>query len=613
MAATEIPFDRFAQFRRYFGLGFHPKGDILYTSDVTGQYNLWRQPVAAGGVPGYPRLLTAFTDRVVRDFYCAEDGKSVFYSADKNGDEYYQIFRLWFDRGVTETITDAPTVQHFLAPGAILASNGEFLYADNGRTAAEVDVVVHNLRSGKTSRPFPTGNIWAVPRFDPARRRIAAVQFISNQEQHTHILDRRRGSTEEILPHSGDGSVVPIDFTRDGRGIFLLSDVDAEFKRLLLHFPSTGKTHVLAAHQGDIEQVSHAPRSRTLAYAVNLGGYHEVYAGRAGGRFRRVAIPEGAVPPGIWGVQFDLSPNGRFAATLWGNGTAPPEILWIPLAGGSPRYVTDGMVGGVPGAPLAPPRLVRIEGPGGRTIPAWYYIPKPRPKGPVAAVLSIHGGPNMQERPAWSSSGLYQFLNSRGIAVLAPNVRGSSGYGRAYEEEIHRDWGGGDLEDFRACAEWLKHRPEIDAGRLAVFGGSFGGFASLSCLTRLPEYWKVGVDIFGPSNLVTFLRTIPPSWKKGFDIMLGDPDRDRDFLLSRSPITYLDHLRADLLVIQGGKDPRVVKAESDQLVERLRAAGRNVDYVVFEDEGHGFSRHENTLKAYTRVASFLVEHLRPAT
>jgi len=613
MPRPEIPFERFAQYRRYFGLGFHPKGDLLYTTDLTGQFNLWRQSVGPGGVPGYPRPLTAFTDRTVRDFGCAEDGKSVFFSADVAGDENYQIYRLWFDRGVTDQITNAPSVQHYLATGPVLAPNGDFLYSDNGRNPAEVDVVVHNLRTGATSRPFPEGNIWFSPKFDPSRRRIAAVQFVSNQEVHTHILDRKRGTLVEVLPHESTASVYPVDWTRDGRGLFLLSDLDGEYKRLLLHVPATGTTRVLAAPKGDIEQAAHAPSSQTLAYTVNHEGYFEVYAGRPGGRFARKPTPKGAMPFGLWGVQFDVSRDGKFAAALWGNGTAPPEILWIPLQGGSPRYVTEGMVGGVPNAPLVPPKLVRIEGPEGRTVPAFYFLPKHRPQGPMPAVLSIHGGPNAQERPDWRSSGLYQFLNSRGIAVLVPNVRGSSGYGRTYETMIHRDWGGKELEEFRACAEWLKHRPEVDPARLAVFGGSFGGFASLSCLTRLPEYWKAGVDLFGPSNLVTFLKTIPPSWKRGFDIMLGDPERDRDFLLSRSPITYLDHLRADLLVIQGGKDPRVVKAESDQLVERLRAAGRTVDYLVFDDEGHGFSQQANALRANERVAAFLVQHLQPET
>ena len=218
----------------------------------------------------------------------------------------------------------------------------------------------------------------------------------------------------------------------------------------------------------------------------------------------------------------------------------------------------------------------------------------------------------MQERPVYQYSGLYAYLNAHGIAVLAPNIRGSTGYGKSYQRKIDRDWGGKPVDDLRACAEWLTHRPEIDRTRLAVFGGSFGGFATLTSLTRLPEYWKAGVDLFGPSNLVTFLRTIPPWWKQGMAAMLGDPDVDAERLTAQSPITYLDNLRADLLVIQGGKDPRVVQAESDQLVERLRAAGRHVDYMVLPDEGHGFGRQANQVRVTAQCGTFLLDRLGAA-
>jgi dipeptidyl aminopeptidase/acylaminoacyl peptidase len=197
------------------------------------------------------------------------------------------------------------------------------------------------------------------------------------------------------------------------------------------------------------------------------------------------------------------------------------------------------------------------------------------------------------------------------VAVLAPNIRGSTGYGKTYQRLIHRDWGGGELEDLKACAEWLKARPDVDPQRLGVFGGSFGGFATLSCLTRLPQYWKSGVDLFGPSNLVTFIQSVPPSWRRFMIGWVGDPEKDREALLARSPITHLDQLRADLMIIQGAKDPRVVKAESDQLVERLRSAGRDVQYLVFEHEGHGFMNPENRRKAMGAAAEFLVAGLAP--
>jgi dipeptidyl aminopeptidase/acylaminoacyl peptidase len=149
----------------------------------------------------------------------------------------------------------------------------------------------------------------------------------------------------------------------------------------------------------------------------------------------------------------------------------------------------------------------------------------------------------------------------------------------------------------------------VDPARVAVYGGSFGGFATLSAMTRLPDYWTCGVDLVGPANLVTFARAVPPFWRHIMKRWVGDPDEDHDLLVERSPITYVDNVRAPLLVLQGARDPRVVKPESDQMVERLRSLGRDVEYHVFEDEGHGFVRHDNQVRAYRIIAEFLERHL----
>ena len=157
--------------------------------------------------------------------------------------------------------------------------------------------------------------------------------------------------------------------------------------------------------------------------------------------------------------------------------------------------------------------------------------------------------------------------------MLAPNVRGSTGYGKTYQQLIHRDWGGDELKDFEAAARYLRSLDWVDSARLGVFGGSFGGFATLSCISRLPEYWAAAVDIVGPSNLVTFAKAVPPTWQRMMAEWVGDPETEADFLLSRSPITYVDQIRAPLFVIQGANDPRVVQGESDQIVELLRQRG----------------------------------------
>ena len=193
--------------------------------------------------------------------------------------------------------------------------------------------------------------------------------------------------------------------------------------------------------------------------------------------------------------------------------------------------------------------------------------------------------------------------------MLATNIRGSTGYGKTYQRLIQRDWGGGDMKDWDHAVKWLHEQDWVDPERIGVFGGSYGGFAMLTCVTRLPDYWAAAVDIVGPSNLVTFAKAVPPTWRRMMKRFVGDPEEEADLLRERSPMTYVENVKTPLLVIQGAKDPRVVKPESDQLVEKLQSLGREVEYVVFEDEGHGFTKRQNEVKAMKLSADWLERHL----
>jgi len=227
--------------------------------------------------------------------------------------------------------------------------------------------------------------------------------------------------------------------------------------------------------------------------------------------------------------------------------------------------------------------------------------------------LSIHGGPTAQERPLYDYAGLYQYLANSGIAVIAPNFRGSTGYGKSFEKMIYHDWGGKELKDLEYATKWLISKSWVDANRIGVFGASFGGFATLNCITRLSDYnWKAAVDIVGPSNLVTFSKAVPEHWKRFMAELVGDSENEQEFLMKRSPISYVDNIKTKvtkLLVIQGANDPRVVKNESDQIVETLLNKGMNVEYMVFEDEGHGFTKYNNLVRALKRTGEFFVDKL----
>jgi pimeloyl-ACP methyl ester carboxylesterase len=234
--------------------------------------------------------------------------------------------------------------------------------------------------------------------------------------------------------------------------------------------------------------------------------------------------------------------------------------------------------------------------------------------GPRPLIYYVHGGPQGQERPdfAWFSMPLIQLLTLRGFAIFVPNVRGSTGYGLNYTKEVDRDWGGKDrLDHAHAMEKVLTKDQRIDTTRAAVVGRSYGGYMSLTLAARHPELWEAAVDMFGPYDLLTFMDRIPETWKPYFAIAVGDPEKDREFLIQRSPKSYMDDLACPLLVIQGRNDPRVVERESRDVVENLREKGKIVEFLVFENEGHDVLKYENRVICYNAIADFFEQRLKP--
>jgi dipeptidyl aminopeptidase/acylaminoacyl peptidase len=253
----------------------------------------------------------------------------------------------------------------------------------------------------------------------------------------------------------------------------------------------------------------------------------------------------------------------------------------------------------------------------GLQVSARLYLPAERLgyKGPRPLVCYVHGGPQSQERPdfTWFSMPLIQFLTLKGFGVFVPNVRGSTGYGLAYTKHVDRDWGGKDRLDFVHGLKLLADDPRLDTRRTGVVGRSYGGYMSLMLAGRHPELWGAAVDMFGPYDLVTFSERIPPTWKPYYKLAIGDPDdpADREELVERSPRTHLHQLACPLLVIQGANDPRVVVQESRDLVEALKAQGKQVELLVFEDEGHDVLKFDNRVRCYNAITEFFEQHLKP--
>ncbi len=590
-------FEQFYAVRRLqvlSNLAFSPDGEtIAYSTDASGQFNLWTQPVRGG----WATQLTTFEDKAVRWIRWLPSGDILFF-ADAGGDEKYQLYRIGERGGWPERITKHDDVQY--VPGDLSPDGTLYSFSGNERSRADVDVMVYDTTTGETRVALAGEGWFNAGRWSPDGRYIAVTQLVSNTDQHVHLLDVKRGTYRDLTPHKGEEKNYAVAFRHDGSGVYLVTDRGGSHSWLGQVPLDTRDPQPVWRGEWDVENADLSEGGGRLAWSVNEDGYSVVHIRdeATGQELRLPDIPLGVVENLV------LSRDGRKLALKLATGARTPDIYVVDLDSATLSQVTYSFLGGISVEDLVEPELIRIPGEGG-AIPAWLYRPK-APQERAPAVLMIHGGPEDQERPYYS--GLYQYLLARGVAILAPNVRGSTGYGRAWQAAIHHDWMGVDLRDFRACAEYLRSLDWVDPGKLGVFGGSYGGYATLMCATRLAEYWAAAVDIVGPSNLVTFLKSVPPTWKPMMKAWVGDPETEAEWLLERSPITHVDDIRCPLLVIQGANDPRVVKPESDQMVERLRARGHPVEYLVYPDEGHGFTKRANQVSASRAAADFLLRH-----
>jgi dipeptidyl aminopeptidase/acylaminoacyl peptidase len=599
-------FEQFFAVRRFSSvLAFTADStNLLFSSNISGQFNLWSVPVEGG----WPDQLTTFTDETVRGAGVSPTDGRIVLCADHDGDEFHQLYLIDSGRDWPEKITDEPQVQHYVGSEAWSPDGTKFAYASNARTPTDMETWVRDLETGESRAVFGKEMFSFPGPWSPDGTKLLAIEFRNNSDASVHLVDVEAGTSRELTPHDDDGLFFPGAWAPDGSGFYLVTDEGSEFRGLAFYDLATDRYEWVEEPTQDVEDLKVSHDGRLLAWLVNDDGHARLRLRdlETGRDLPAPQLPDGARPH-LTGDEppLALSPDGSRAALILSTPRRPPEAWVVDVESGAARPLTDSRVGGLREDDLVDVELISFPSYDGRDIPAWLY--RPPVDGKVPVVVSIHGGPEAQERPVYQP--LYQYLLSRGIAVLATNIRGSTGYGKSYQRLIQRDWGGGDLQDWDHAVRWLREQDWVDADRLGVCGGSYGGFAVLTCVTRLPHYWAAAVDIFGPSNLVTFAKAVPPTWKRFIARFVGDPETEAEFLMERSPITYVENVKTPLLVIQGATDPRVVKGESDQMVEKLKSLGREVEYVVFDDEGHGFTKRTNELKAYGLTAEWLERHL----
>ena len=578
-------------------LALSPDGRTLavVSDQGAGTYEAWTLPASGGSAQ---RAVTV-SEHAVRSLCWSASGE-LLAAADRGGTELHQLYVRHPDGPVAAVSVDpAGRVQRLLSWNAASPDGRRVAFSSNARTATDMDIVVADLDTG-SERQLVTGAAWHVAGgWSPDGAHLLVMRVLDNTNQELLMVDSRTGEARDITRHEDDVQHIPAGWLGDGR-VLEITDQDSEHLWLAALDPQNGRRDTVDHPKWDVELAVSSADGRAQIWSVNEDGYSRLRWRQDGGKVQERDLR---------GVCEDLvlSADGTRAAFARISATEPWQVWTLDVATGDARVALTSTFG-VPSTELVEAELLRIPAADG-DIPCFVYRPHGA-RGPVPAVLYPHGGPEGQSRPAFAAHLTHlAAIVHRGMALVVPNIHGSTGYGRAWQVAIHKDWGGIDLRDLRAVSDWMTKQPDFDQKRLAVYGGSYGGFATLMCVTRIPELWRCAVDVFGVANLITMLESAQPNWRRFLARWIGDVERDREKLVERSPITHIENVRCPMLILQGENDPRVPKEESDQVVERLRALGRRVEYVVYPDEGHGFTNRANAEDAYGRIVDFLTAEL----
>lgn len=602
---------RFKQFIPYPQIGafdISPNGKkIIYVTYESDRCQLWKQAIQQ---VKNPVQLASLASKRVRLIAWPPGGARVFLLADERGDEIYQIYSMSTSGGNLEKVTTEPNVRNEFSPAGFSPDRKFIAYARNALRSRDIDICLQNLETGeKRILVKGKGDYLYFPfNFSPNGRYLSIIRSLPSINTHILVYDLRTNTCRNVTQCLGESTYFPGPWDQKSRGFYVLTNQSSEFFGLGFYDINIGRFSWLEQYDCDIESVDLTRDGRYLGWINNKLGtsclvIHDLVQDTL------LTFPK--LPSGVISSAH-FSSDGEHLVFYLENTNCSRNLYALGLTHRNCWRLSQSTVK-VPSKELVEPELINYSS-FDRNIPAWLYKPRNlKPGERVPVVLSIHGGPESQERPIYAYDGLYQYLLHRGIGILAPNIRGSTGYGKSYQRLIYRDWGGGELKDVIAGTEYLRRLDWVDSERLGIFGISFGGFVALSAVTRFPHYWSAAVDIMGPSDLVTFTQRVPPFWRGFMKNWVGDPDKDHDFLVERSPITYVHQLCCPILIIQGEHDVRVRRSESDQIVEKLKAQGRDVEYIVFEGEGHGFTNPINAHKAWQSVANFFEKHLKRTT
>jgi dipeptidyl aminopeptidase/acylaminoacyl peptidase len=609
--APAFGIDRFLNIRAASAPTFSPDGRFVgFLTNITGVAQLWVIPTEGG----WPVQLT-FTNESVRSAHYNPRRHELTFSMDTGGNERTQLYRLHGvgggtdhdigDGWLTEELTKEPGAIHTF--GGWSREGDQIAFSANREDAVRFDVYVQKIgqANARLVAKGPGGYFQPVG-WSPDDRFLLVDRNESSFNQDLFLVEAATGKQRRLTPHEGDAQYESPAWSADGKRVYCASTASGRDRTALAEIDvETGKLTYLEPNlEHEVEGVTASPGGGWLAYLVNNDGRSEL-------RLRDLKTgktnPVGGLPLGVVsGLEFSRD-DGKLALAF--DGPRHNLDVWVvDLKTLAARQLTHSSRAGIPFSELVEPELIHYPTFDDRKIPAWFYKPARQGDRLPPVIVYPHGGPESQTRPNFM--GLFQYFVARGYAVLAPNVRGSTGYGTAYLNLDNTTKRMDSVKDLAHAAYWLRDQKQGDPKRLAVYGGSYGGFMVLAAVTNYPDLWAAGIDVVGICNWVTFLEKTGAYRRAHREKEYGNLTEHREFLEKISPINHVDQIRCPMMVIHGANDPRVPIGEAEQVVAALKKRGVPVEYLRYEDEGHGLAKLKNRLDAYPKMAEFLDKYLK---
>jgi len=571
-----------------------------------------------GGVPAYylgdadkpaetPKAITTGPERAMWAGF-SRDEKYILFTRDQGADENFRIYRAKPDGSETTRLTPGETLQR--DPPLLPRDKPSLMVYSTHKTATpNTTLVTQSIEGGEPkviyNDPLP-GQATSVT---PDGARALLVHLVSYSEMAVLEVDIASGKTKQVYPPQGKkAAVTQAAYSADGKRIFVATDDGGE-SSFVLGFDAASGKELARFEQKEltgarIDDITVSPGGDRLALTIDAGTHSQIRFVDAKTLKPKgaVATPPGAVSPG------EFSADGKSFTLTASLADRPGDVFVADVASGAVKPLRSEPRPGLDGLGAMKVSLTKIKAFDGLSIPVNVYLPDMETPRRLPTIVSIHGGPASSSKVRYSP--LTRFFVSQGFVVVEPNIRGSTGFGRAYEMADNREKRGDALKDVESVNRWAREQPYCDPDKMVIFGGSYGGYMVLMGLTRQPSIWRAGIDLVGISDLKTFLRSTDQAIRSVFVDEFGDLDKDAALLEAYSPMRDVGKIASPLFVYQGANDPRVPKAESDAIVRVLRGRGVPVEYMLVENEGHSLDRRENQIAFMTRTVRFLRDELK---